>query len=70
MASSGIDRLSSTWITIEEWAKQEIIDARDALEASEVDGDINRGRITSARKLLELGGTDHAAMIESVDYHG
>lgn len=61
-----IERTSDTWIQIEQWAENQIEDARNNLE--DQDDDKQRGRIELARELLALKeplDTD----FEAVDYH-
>ena len=47
-----IERTSDTWIQIEQWAENQIEDARNNLE--DQDDDKQRGRIELARELSAL----------------
>jgi len=61
-----IEPFSLTWMTIDEWARGEIEDARDNLE--EYDDEALRGRIAALRELLALGDSEQKEEITSVDY--
>jgi len=61
-----IERTSSTWITIDAWAKDAIEAARDNLENA--DDSEERGRIAALRELLRLADNPQA-QAAVVDYH-
>lgn len=49
----GLDPKSPTWRAVEDWARQQIESAKDALV--EKDDDRQRGRIEALRELIDLG---------------